>query len=231
MNGFPLNSKANQYWLSESTGIKKKCLTGPPLRNELLLLMEFETRWYSYLVRKVPWAELTDWPSEGHGRISIHLESQGVWFFFTGNKVDCTGHLGHGAITPEYKSESKTGLIPVKASGFKGYYFWHRRKSDFGVITTGSQFQMRPTSYLCLAHNEPGSWSSSGCVGAAAAHSFGGEISCRGAWTFKHISRIWIEHIRKWGRLPVCNSKTVPDKWTQILPFPIRWLCQGKHAE
>lgn len=48
--------------------------------------------------------------------------------------------------------ESKTGVMSSMASCLSGYSALHGLKSDFGMITTGSQSLMRPTSYLLTAH-------------------------------------------------------------------------------
>lgn len=51
---------------------------------------------------------------------------------------------------PALTRESKTGLIPFSASGFKGYCSLHGLYDVLGVIVTGSTF-INPTSYLLSA--------------------------------------------------------------------------------
>lgn len=64
-----------------------------------------------------------------------------------------TGDLSRGIVTPAALRDSKTGVMPSMASCLSGYWALQGLKSDFGVMTTGSQSLMRPTSYLLTAHS------------------------------------------------------------------------------
>jgi len=129
------------YWSWEQTRIsflgdlehQRRCLKGRPLKKNFALV-----RCITCLqtLHKTPFCWL------------IFVSD-----FLTGNKGVRIGKSLHGTITPAVLRDSKNGVMPSMASCLSGYWALQGLKSDFGVMTTGSQSLMRPTSYLLTAHS------------------------------------------------------------------------------
>lgn len=117
-----------------------------------------------------------------------------LFIFFTGNSGVGTRDVGHRTFNPAFNSDSKTGLIPSIVFCFRGNCFWHGRKEDLAVITTGSQSLISPTSYLDGARRQSGTSVISGC-----------DRSADGAAWNKHSKTVMSTSSIEWTQWTVYN--------------------------
>ncbi len=112
----------------------------------------------------------------------------------------------------------KTGCIPLNAPFFRGYCDGHSLQSDFGVITTGSQPLINPTSYLCFAHNFGGISARTGWMSVA-------EIDPCSCFSIKKNTCISTVFLPVWFFQSNLWQKDIFSQTGLFLPISARWPC------